>query len=112
MRSGDSEHWDRNPADDGGSPRATARPGPLVRAARFLARLPALLAITLVQGYRMLISPLLPPSCRFLPTCSEYMVGALRIHGFWRGLFLGTRRLLRCHPGNPGGFDPVPERRG
>lgn len=112
MPSGDWEHSDRSLADGGDRARVAFRTGLPRRLARFAVRLPALLAVGLVQAYRALISPLLPPSCRFLPTCSEYMVGALRIHGFWRGLFLGTRRLLRCHPGHPGGFDPVPERRG
>jgi len=59
----------------------------------------------------LLISPLLGPACRFSPTCSEYMIQALKIHGFFRGLWLGIRRIGRCHPFNPGGFDPVPERK-
>ena len=78
---------------------------------RFLARvvrIPAEVLALLVGLYRILVSPLLPPACRFQPTCSEYMQIALRTHGLVRGLFLGIRRLLRCHPGNPGGFDPVP----
>ena len=74
----------------------------------WIARIPAFLAIALVALYRAVISPFLPPACRFQPTCSEYMIDALRRHGFLRGLLLGTRRLLRCHPGNPGGWDPVP----
>jgi putative membrane protein insertion efficiency factor len=61
-----------------------------------------------IAGYRLLISPFLPPACRFLPTCSEYAAEAVRRHGFFRGLWLGGRRLLRCHPFHPGGHDPVP----
>jgi putative membrane protein insertion efficiency factor len=63
-----------------------------------------------VLGYRRLISPLLPPTCRFAPSCSEYALEALRRHGAARGLWLAVRRLARCHPFNPGGYDPVPPR--
>ena len=65
-----------------------------------------------LSGYKRFVSPLLPPACRFAPTCSEYMREAIGIHGLPRGLWLGTRRLARCHPWNPGGYDPVPPRRG
>jgi uncharacterized protein len=59
--------------------------------------------------YRRFLSPLKPvPSCRFHPTCSTYAVDAVRVHGVLRGLWLGTARVLRCHPWHPGGFDPVP----
>jgi len=58
--------------------------------------------------YKRLVSPFLPPSCRFYPSCSEYAYEALRAHGALRGVFLSARRLSRCHPLNPGGFDPVP----
>ena len=78
------------------------------RAARFLVNLPALLAFWLITAYRMLVSPLLPPACRFEPTCSAYAAEAVRRHGLWKGVWLGARRLLRCHPGHPGGLDPVP----
>jgi uncharacterized protein len=65
-----------------------------------------------IQAYRLLISPLLPPSCRFTPTCSQYAIEAIRVHGPARGLGLAVRRLLRCHPitrlGGGSGFDPVP----
>jgi putative membrane protein insertion efficiency factor len=70
--------------------------------------LPARALVLLIQLYRWVVSPLLPPSCRFEPTCSCYAQDALRRHGLLRGLYLSTRRLLRCHPGNPGGWDPVP----
>jgi uncharacterized protein len=58
------------------------------------------------------ISVWLPPMCRFYPSCSRYAVEALHVHGPARGLWLSVRRVLRCHPFNPGGIDPVPPRRG
>ncbi len=58
--------------------------------------------------YRKCISPLLPPSCRFTPTCSAYALEALRVHGAWRGSYLTLRRVLRCHPWGGCGYDPVP----
>ncbi|MFO7809164.1 membrane protein insertion efficiency factor YidD [Guyparkeria sp.] len=64
--------------------------------------------IGLVKGYRLLISPMLPPSCRFYPTCSEYAVEALTQHGALKGGWLTLRRLGRCHPFCAGGVDPVP----
>lgn len=63
-----------------------------------------------VRVYRKAISPLLPPTCRFYPTCSEYAVEALTVHGALRGSWLTLRRLLRCGPWHPGGLDPVPPR--
>lgn len=70
--------------------------------ARFLA--------TLVRGYQRFISPALPPACRFTPSCSAYAVTALERFGAARGSWLALRRLARCHPWNPGGYDPVPDR--
>jgi len=63
-----------------------------------------------IRAYQYLISPLLPPACRFHPTCSEYAIGVLREHGAVRGMVLGALRILKCHPFHPGGFDPVPRR--
>jgi putative membrane protein insertion efficiency factor len=63
--------------------------------------------IYLLRAYKMLISPLLPPACRFTPTCSEYAMEAITKHGALRGSYMGLRRLLRCHPFHPGGYDPV-----
>ena len=64
--------------------------------------------IGLVKGYRFVVSPLLGPCCRFHPSCSEYAIDALRRFGPLRGSWLAARRLARCHPFNPGGYDPVP----
>jgi putative membrane protein insertion efficiency factor len=66
--------------------------------------------IRLIRLYQRWLSPLLPPSCRFWPTCSEYAATALAVHGFWRGCGLALWRLLRCNPFVPGGEDPVPPR--
>jgi putative membrane protein insertion efficiency factor len=64
--------------------------------------------VGLVRGYKRLVSPLLPPACRFVPTCSDYAAGAIEKHGPVRGVFLAIRRIVRCAPWYPGGFDPVP----
>ena len=69
------------------------------------------LLIWLVKGYQYLISPLLGPRCRFYPSCSHYTIEALQVHGAIRGSWLAIRRILRCHPLNPGGIDPVPEKK-
>ena len=61
-----------------------------------------------LRVYKRVISPLLPPMCRFEPTCSVYTMQAIEKHGALRGAGMGVRRLLRCHPFNPGGWDPVP----
>jgi putative membrane protein insertion efficiency factor len=66
------------------------------------------LLIFLVRGYQVVLSPLLPATCRFYPSCSAYAVEALERHGAWRGTKLTLRRLARCHPFHPGGYDPVP----
>jgi putative membrane protein insertion efficiency factor len=61
-----------------------------------------------LRGYKRFLSPLLPPMCRFEPTCSVYTMQAVEKYGALRGSWLGVRRLARCHPFNPGGWDPVP----
>jgi uncharacterized protein len=61
-----------------------------------------------IRGYQKFISPGLPPSCRFSPSCSQYALEAVSKHGALKGMWLGARRLVRCHPFNPGGYDPVP----
>ncbi|MCX7700869.1 MAG: membrane protein insertion efficiency factor YidD [Gemmataceae bacterium] len=69
-------------------------------------RLVAAFLILLVRGYQRLLRPLLPPSCRFYPSCSEYMIQAVQKYGPWRGALKGIARICRCHPFHPGGFDP------
>jgi uncharacterized protein len=66
-------------------------------------------ALTLIRFYQRFISPSLPPSCRFIPTCSHYTYAAIERFGVTRGVWLGTCRVCRCNPFNPGGIDPVPE---
>jgi hypothetical protein len=65
------------------------------------------LVLAPLRFYKRFLSPLLPPMCRFDPTCSIYMMQAIEKHGTLRGVWLGLRRLGRCHPFNPGGWDPV-----
>ena len=74
------------------------------------ATVPARLLMVPITGYRRFVSPLLPPRCRFAPSCSEYALTAVAEHGAARGLWLAVKRIARCHPFNPGGYDPVPDR--
>jgi putative membrane protein insertion efficiency factor len=67
-----------------------------------------ILLIWLIKGYRFFISPLLPPACRFQPTCSMYAIQAIERFGVFRGSWMAIMRILRCHPFHPGGYDPVP----
>jgi hypothetical protein len=66
--------------------------------------------LLLVRSYQLFISPVLGSQCRFYPSCSHYCQDALKEHGILMGLLLSTKRILRCHPGHPGGFDPVPKK--
>jgi putative membrane protein insertion efficiency factor len=63
--------------------------------------------IALLQGYKSCVSPWLPSACRYRPTCSEYMLEAIAAHGSMRGVWMGLKRLGRCHPFHEGGYDPV-----
>jgi putative membrane protein insertion efficiency factor len=70
------------------------------------------IVISLITLYRWLISPFLPPSCRFTPTCSRYAISAIECHGLTKGLWMTAKRILRCHPfskQNENNFDPVPQ---
>ena len=67
------------------------------------------LLMSLVRGYQHFISPLFPPTCRYYPTCSTYMLQALTKHGAFKGSLMGIARILRCHPFVRGGVDPVPD---
>ena len=80
----------------------------MARASEILRAFAVAPPLLLVRGYRALISPLLPASCRFYPSCSAYAEEALRRHGAVKGSALAARRLLRCHPLHEGGIDPVP----
>jgi putative membrane protein insertion efficiency factor len=71
------------------------------RAVRFLAIVP-------IRIYQYLLSPILPPSCRYVPSCSQYAIDAILKHGIFKGSYLAVRRILRCHPFHAGGYDPVP----
>ncbi len=66
------------------------------------------LLILPIRFYQRFISPMLPPACRFTPTCSQYAVEAIQKHGALKGLYLAIRRILRCHPWGGSGYDPVP----
>ena len=68
----------------------------------------AFVGIFLIRFYQRLISPMLPPSCRYNPTCSQYTLTAIRRYGFFRGSWIGLKRISRCHPFCSGGYDPVP----
>jgi uncharacterized protein len=75
----------------------SSRPGPVAQ-----------VLLALLRGYRLGVSPLLGPRCRFEPSCSAYAVDAVTSHGAWRGSLLSVRRVGRCHPFHSGGYDPVP----
>jgi len=73
-------------------------------------QLASLFILALVRIYKYGISPFTPVSCRYLPTCSEYALDAVRLHGPWRGVWLALRRIGRCHPWGGHGYDPVPQK--
>lgn len=68
----------------------------------------ARLLVLLIRGYQVTLSPLLPSACRYQPTCSRYALEAVERHGALKGVWLGAKRIARCHPFHPGGYDPVP----
>ncbi|QIH76501.1 membrane protein insertion efficiency factor YidD [Macrococcoides canis] len=70
------------------------------------------LLLGLIKFYRKYISPMTPPACRFHPTCSQYGLEAIETHGAIKGGYLTVKRILKCHPFHPGGFDPVPPKKG
>jgi putative membrane protein insertion efficiency factor len=72
-------------------------------------RLPSRLVMGLIRGYKAVISPILGPACRFTPTCSTYALTSVERFGVIRGGWLAAKRIGRCHPWNPGGYDPVPD---
>ena len=80
---------------------ALVAPTPIARGARWI-------ATALIRVYQLFLSPLLPASCRYTPTCSTYAVEAIERHGVLRGSWLAAKRIARCHPFRPGGHDPVP----
>jgi hypothetical protein len=73
---------------------------------RTCVHLPGWILILLVRGYQLLVSPWLGPQCRFQPTCSAYFIASVKKHGSLRGTARGLRRITRCHPFHPGGWDP------
>lgn len=70
--------------------------------------IPVSIAVALVRFYQMALSPLFPGCCRFEPTCSQYAIIAFKRYGFCKGFVLAAKRILKCHPGGPHGYDPVP----
>ncbi len=77
---------------------------------RFILRLPSCIVVALVCGYRVALAPLLIGQCKYVPTCSEYMIQAVGEWGVVRGTWLGLKRIARCLPFGPGGIDPVPRK--
>ncbi|MBA4371733.1 MAG: membrane protein insertion efficiency factor YidD [Thermodesulfovibrio sp.] len=66
-----------------------------------------IILVSIIKLYKFFITPILPGSCRFVPSCSQYAMDAITQYGALKGMYLATRRILRCHPWHPGGFDPV-----
>jgi putative membrane protein insertion efficiency factor len=77
-------------------------------ATRFFSAVPGSVLRALIRAYQFGISPLLGPRCRFYPSCSDYALEAIAVYGIAKGSWLALRRLARCHPWHPGGFDPLP----
>lgn len=77
-------------------------------AAANVSTVPSRIIALVIRGYQRFISPALPPACRFSPTCSQYALDAVTRYGALKGTWLGAKRIVRCHPWHPGGYDPVP----
>jgi len=75
---------------------------------KIIKKIPQIICIKIIRFYQLAISPMLGPSCRFYPTCSQYAIEAFKTYGFIKGLMLTIIRLSKCHPYHPGGIDPVP----
>ncbi|MCU0288848.1 MAG: membrane protein insertion efficiency factor YidD [Acidobacteria bacterium] len=75
-----------------------------------LSKLVKMVFIALIRLYQLVVSPVIGSNCRFYPSCSQYAYKAIDIHGPAKGIFLTAKRLLKCHPFHPGGYDPVPEK--
>lgn len=80
-----------------------------MRVLEIIKRIPNWIALLLIRFYQLAISPLFPSCCRFEPTCSQYGLIAFKRFGFWKALKLTAKRLAKCHPGGPHGYDPVPD---
>jgi len=78
------------------------------RIVRVIRRLVIMLMVGVIRLYQLVISPLLGPRCRFWPSCSSYTIEAIQVHGPLKGGWMAVKRIIKCHPGNPGGMDPVP----
>ena len=102
------DHEDHRRSTDTGADNTDSAPAVCDDGDEPSAGLVARLGIGLIVLYQRLISPMLPASCRYRPTCSQYAITAMRRHGLLRGGWIALRRILRCHPFHPGGYDPVP----
>jgi len=74
---------------------------------KYISKFVSGIMVFLIKVYQRCISPLFPPTCRFYPTCSQYFIQALEKYGVFKGSYLGIKRILKCHPWNPGGYDPL-----
>ncbi len=90
------------------TPEKSSKKTPALAPVRVIAMITAKLALTLIAGYRFLISPLFPNHCRYVPSCSHYARETITVHGVVRGGWLTLRRIMRCHPWGGSGYDPVP----
>ena len=86
----------------------TAPESPRTAIVRHVRRIPAYAALLVIRSYQAVISPMLPASCRYTPSCSAYAAEAVERYGAVRGGWMAARRIARCHPFTPGGYDPVP----